>query len=385
MRLDVEIPMRESKIHSFLITYKSIQSLVPIILAIVLSSVISISVHTHNQFQSQRELFFAWGVINTIPGLLFSYVSDKGYRKEVLIWMQVAGLIGGVCLYLYGADIWVILALASTLNLVPIATAAIIDKLPHFSHSKLISVSYIAKYLPWVFYSLFKETSLPRIVFIASSMMAANILLTYFLFKKEPRPVHRSQAPKNSYFTIKIDRKVPFTLIAFLVAQIALYATWLHTEYKVQNLHWVDFSNYAAVIGFFGVLLYTRLPHISIITLLYTIGFGFFMASIAMCLSGVERCESSLLFGMVCFSLIDAMTFPFVADSVMSTFDAKYKATTLASLYFVANIAASGGESFLQIFRPLPIALMCSMATLLLLAAIIQKLAELNPRSLSKW
>lgn len=130
------------------------------------------------------------------------------------------------------------------------------------------------------------------------------------MFKSGPNPVHRHSSSKISYYTIKIDKKFPFTLCAFLLAQICLYATWLYTETSVESLRWNDFSNYAAVVGFFGVLLYTRLPHISIITLLYTIGFGFFMTSVAMRISGLHSCESSLLFGMISFSLVDAMTFP---------------------------------------------------------------------------
>ena len=105
------------------------------------------------------------------------------------------------------------------------------------------------------------------------------------------------------------------------------------------------------------------------------------MTSVAMCVSGLHSCESSLLFGMISFSLVDAMTFPFVADAVMSMFDKQYKATTLATLYFIANIAASAGGALIEIFKPLPMGLICSMALLLLFSSIIQKYAEVNSRT----
>lgn len=64
----------------------------------------------------------------------------------------------------------------------------------------------------------------------------------------------------------------------------------------------------------------------------------------------------------------------------MSMFDKQYKATTLATLYFIANIPASAGGAFIEIFKPLPIGLICSMALLLLFSSIIQKYAEVNSR-----
>ena len=73
---------------------------------------------------------------------------------------------------------------------------------------------------------------------------------------------------------LKSDSRIKFTLIAFICSEITFFMTWNYIEDTTGVIVWLDITTFATLIGILIAIFYNRLPHMSIITLFYSIGIG---------------------------------------------------------------------------------------------------------------
>lgn len=346
---------------------------VPSLIAISLLETVNIQVYLHGPISQGPLLLLAWLTLQMIPGFVFGYISDQYYRKMTLIISQALGLIGGIVLAIYGFEIWVLVLIALTFNPMPVARAAFLDNFPQHSTMKLISITLIAQYLPWAFYDYLAKFHYQTIVFGTLGVLALNIALTVVWFKDaydKKELMHKK--PTN------FPNKVPIllTLIAFTLAETTFYILWTFLEETPGFHSWQSIITYGTLIGISMAMMYNRLPHISIITLFYSIGTGFMLAVLARCIFSSLPCNETYVTAMSCFSIIGGLYLPFVTVAVIDMFGPKHKAMGSAMIEFSDTIASFVAPitSFL-IHEEVYVIVIISLI-LCTLAAIIQRLSE---------
>lgn len=347
----------------------------PPLLSILIYEIIHILLQT-SIFNNNSDLFPYWIILHAIPGLIFAYISDRNYRKTVLLWLQTLGVLGGGLLYLFGNKLWVILAISVTINMVPVARAALLELFPKSSSLKIIAITYLAMFFPWINYKYFETIPIEKISIFIILMFLITIFLTHYLFKEHHFSNTKNQESRPAFIAKHMNQRLILTFIAFILAESMLYSIWYYTESSGKYLNWSDLTNYASMFGFASILLYNRLPHLSIITLFYTICFGIFIVSIITCTAGANRCEVSLLSALSNFCVISGMILPFITEAIIKMFGKRNKAMASAMLYCAIMFSSSVGTSIFTWIKPSPIWIMYIIAFLILIAVILQKKAE---------
>lgn len=348
---------------------------IPPLLTILIYEIIHIVLQT-TIVNNNRYLFPYWIAIHAIPGLIFAYISDRNYRKIILLWIQALGLIGGSLLYLFGTKLWVILAISITINAVPVARAALLELFPKSAPLKVIAITYLAMFLPWINYKYIELIPIEKISMFIIAMLIITIFLTYYLFKEHHFSNAKQEQIGPSYIAKRINKQLILTFLSFILAESMLYSIWYYTEGSGKYLNWSDLTNYASLFGIASILLYNRLPHLSIITLFYTIAFGIFTVSIITCSAAANPCQNSLLSAIINFCVISGMILPFITEAIIKMLGKRNKAMASALLYFAIMLSSSIGTGILTWTKPSSVVTLYILMTLIFIAVILQKRAE---------
>ena len=250
----------------------------PCLFAIVLLELISIEILLHGPIAGDSWMFILWNGLQMIPALAFGYLSDRTNRKNILICSQLIGLAGGIVLYIFGATPWVLIFIAMTFNPVHVARAALLDVFPRFSTLKLVAITFLALNLPWMFFKEFSAINYNFLVLMTLVLLGINSLFTYWFFQDRQEFIHPKVHIKKS-IDLRTDKRILYTLFAFMCSETTFYLIWIYIEYSEGIAIWLDITTFATLIGILIAMLYNRLPHMSIITLFYSIGMGLMLVA----------------------------------------------------------------------------------------------------------
>jgi len=148
-------------------------------------------------------------------------------------------------------------------------------------------------------------------------------------------------------------------------------------EYTPIIRYWFTPTTFATVLGISIGMFYSRIPHISFITLCYFLGSGTMLVSIFIFLyfSSAHNAES-LVIPMGYFAIVGGLYLPFVADTVIKMVGSKRKAFGSALIEFCAVIA-TGIAWFISYFtKNLILSILIILFILFLSAALLQKRSE---------
>lgn len=317
--------------------YAIIKHAIPSLVAIALLEIVNVQVYIHGPISEGSLYILGWLCLQMIPGFVFGYISDRNFRKKALVISQFLGLVGGSILSVFGYENWVLVVIALTFNPLPVARAAFLDNFPQYSTLKLIAITFLAQHSPWVFFNFIAKFDYKVVVFWTLSILAINIILTIFFFTdnydKKPKK-HVSIFPKKF--------KIPLlqTLVAFTLAEATFYLLWAHLEVNPFLQTWQSYTTFGTVLGILIALLYNRLPHISIITLFYTIGAGILITVFVGCIFNLSKCNDYFVYAMSHYAVIGGIYLPFVTAAVIDMFGSRNKAFGSATIEFGDTIAS---------------------------------------------
>jgi MFS family permease len=358
--------------------WKVLSLAIPTLMAITLAELVNAEIYLHGPVKEGTSMFIGWNILQTIPAFLFGYISDRNYRKQALIASQALGVVGGSILYFFGAQLWVLILIALLFNPMSVARAALLDNFPHYSTLKLVAVTFIAQYFPWLFFNQIQKIMFGQLILFTLIMLLLNLILTVILFKDKRELIHPKIRIDYSIDFIKNDKRIVYTLLAFVLSEITFYLTWVYIEYSHDNAVWLDLTTSGTIIGILIVMLYNKLPHMSIVTLLYSVGFGTSLVAILTCALSVFNCEISLLSAMSHYSVIGGMYLPFVTDAVIKMFGNRNKAMGAAMIEFGDAIAVLIAPTLYVLFNPIPSTILWMILILYIIATTMQKMAEKN-------
>lgn len=356
--------------------YKIIAHSVPSLIAIAILELVNAEMYYYGPFAEKEHLFTFWNLLQLIPAFAFGYISDRNYRKTALVISQILGLIGGIALYIFGIQPWVLIFVALTFNPMPVARAALLDNFPHYSTLKLVAITFLAQNLPWAFFSKIGSFSLNSLILFTFALLFINIILTYFLFVDRKDLIHRKVEVPNHNLFDKNNRRIAYTLIAFTLSELTFFLVWVFIEHSDNYYVWLNLTTLGTLIGISCAMLYNRLPHLSIITLFYTIGFGVSAVAIFTCITNVFSCGISLLSAISHYCVVGGLYLPFVTEAVINMAGTRHKAIGAAMVESGDTIALVIAPFILVALGKYPLGILFLTVTLYFCAAILQKRAE---------
>ena len=357
--------------------YKNIASLaIPSLIAICIVEIVNIQVYLSGPVaDGGTSMLFLWITLQMIPGFLFGYISDQQFRKASLIICQLLGLVGGLILYIFGFEFWVIVLIALSFNPIPVARAALLDHFPQHSTVKLVAITFLAQYFPWIFYAKIAALGYKTVIFWVLGILAANIILTVFLFKKDSEKKEVLDI-RHKMQLFRKNSPLICTIFAFTLAEAAFYLLWAYLEYNPQGQTWFSTSNLATVIGISIAMLYTRLPHISIITLFYSIGAAATLMALVHSFSSPSLSEANLLTSMTFYCIIGGLYLPFVTDGVIKMLGNRRRAIGSAIIELGDTVAVFFAPLLNLLFQQSPLNISLAIFAFFAIATILQKSAE---------
>lgn len=365
--------------------YRSIAThAIPTLLAIMLAEIVTIEVIHYGPFARGEGMLLLWETLQTISAFIFGYISDQYFRKKTLVVIQVFGVIGGIILSLFGFEVWVVIIIGLTFTPLPVARAALLDNYPHHSALKLVAITFIAQFLPWGFYEYL--TSFPYKIVLQWTLigLSINSILTYFFFKDNYDLRSHPGEPHVSIDLFKKKKAITATLIAFILSEITFFLLQRYIEANHDNQSWLAIMTFGTMVGVIISMFYTRLPHLSIITLFYSIGAAITFVSFTLCFLANISCKSELLQSMSAYMIIGGLYMPFVTDAVITMTGAKRKAFGAALIESGQSIAALLGSTLYIILGQHSLIILGIISVLYTLATISQRYAERESIGIAK-
>jgi MFS family permease len=348
---------------------------VPSLIAISIVEVVNVEVYLVGPVSKSALMLFVWIILQMVPGFLFGYISDCNFRKASLIICQLLGLVGGLILSLFGFEIWVLILIALTFNPLPVARAALLDHFPQHSPVKLVAITFLAQYIPWAFFDFFMVIPYKIVIFCTLGLLGINTILTIFLFKDDVSKLHKEENT-NKINILKRNSNLIFTLGAFILAETTFYLLWAYLEFNPQGPSWLSMTTFATLIGIIIAMLYHRLPHLSIITLFYSIGGAITIIALTHCILNKALCEYSLLTSMQYYGIIGGLYLPFVTDAVIKIVGPRRRALGSAMIEFGDTISSFSAPILNIIFKQSSISILITIVCFYVLASCLQKFAE---------
>ncbi|MBX9744388.1 MAG: hypothetical protein K2X08_04160 [Chlamydiales bacterium] len=348
---------------------------IPSLLAICIVELVNVEVYLFGPVSQNATMLFIWIALQLIPGFVFGYISDCNFRKATLIVCQLLGLIGGLTLLVFGFETWVLILIALTFNPLPVARAALLDHFPQHSTVKLVAITFLAQYLPWTFFGPIANYPHRLMIFIILGLLGLNTLLTAFLFKGDTEKL-KKKPEANKIKVVFKNKTFIYSLTAFVFAEATFYLFWAFLEYNPDGHAWITITNYSTVLGIGIAMLYTRLPHISIITLLYSIGAGIAIIALAHCSFVPSFCGTGLINAMSTYAIIGGLYLPFVTDGVIRMVGTRHRAFGSATIEFGDTIASFVAPLLNIFFIGSSHIILITTVILYIFAALLQRKAE---------
>lgn len=343
---------------------------IPSLVAIFAVEVLNVLMYAFGPVSNNLVMLIVWLVIQSISGFVFGYISDQRIRKLILVISQILGVIGGLILYIFHLEIWVMIFIGLLFNPLPVARAAMLDNFSKVPSLRIIGVTFIAQYMPWFLFKYIVQIQFQQTILWILIILSVNIFLTIFLFRDNYDKVHNEE--KKSFR----ESKLFYVLAAFILAEMAFYLEWDFLEYRPLIRFTLTTSTFATILGIIIAMLYSRLPHFSIITLCYFLAAAVMFTALFHCSYSNYTWTDIQVSGMTNLTAIGGLYLPFVADAIINILGAKHRAFSSALIEFCGVIASFGAAMINLIFKMNSIVMIALLASFFLIAAILQKKAE---------
>jgi hypothetical protein len=309
---------------------------IPSLSAIIAVEMMNVLMYQFSPIKNSNYCLIGWLLLQSIAGFIFATFSDKHYRKLVLVISQIFGVIVGIILYMFHLEIWIIVLIALFFNPLPVARAALLDNFPNVSSLRILGITYFAQYLPWFFFEYIIKYNYKNTTLFILTILSVNIFFTLLFFKDSYD--QRQKSNKKSIF-IPI---LVLVLLAYIFAETSFYIEWDFLEYQPTYKHWFTPATLGTLLGICVAMMYSKLPHISSITLSYFLGVATIAMTIFLCFSSQDSSKTILVKSMSQYSIIGGLYLPFVADVVIKIVGSKRRALGSALIEFCAVFATTG-------------------------------------------
>lgn len=239
----------------------------------------------------------------------------------------------------------------------------------HLTEARLIGISWIAQYLPWVLFPILTLPSKDEYIVLLIVLVS---LSTFFMFTVFSDPIDRKIEAHHAPFR-KIFIKSPFTLTALLFAQLAFWIPFESIEFMRHSKVLFFLVGFGATFGTVLSLWYRKTPHTSVVTFAYGWGFMLSVSTLIYLFTTGESIPLGLQ--MILISSLGGFYLPFVFDIVIRKTVAEQRGTMFACAEVVQSISSIFGMTIATFFGNMPL-LLLSIISIFFIVAILLQLKE---------
>ena len=356
--------------------FSFILHMLPGSISIIQVESLNVFMFTHSPIKSSNLYLLLWVLFQSGVGVIYAKISDKKHRKTVLVTVQIAGVF--VCASLWSAgDSWLIpLILVGAFNPLPVAKATLLDNFPQYSPLRIIALTYLFQYFPWSMFNYINSVNVSLFINFQIGILLVNSVLTYFFVKDNYSIGHRlSQHP-----SLKGKPKAIGVLVAFMFAEMSFFLIWAVLEHNTKLGIWFAPTTIGTLLGISFVMAYSKITHISIITLSYLGCFGAMILAVYLFYAMGSNGSISAISMIASSSLFGGLFLPFVTDAIILHYGGKRKAFAASIVELFDSIAQGVGTSIpllavaigLEKLASIPIVFFV-MALFFLISFLIQK------------
>lgn len=349
-------------------------SCLPLLTAIVIFEFLKVQITNQKVFNSDFLLQIVL-LVQLIPCFLFAYMADKHYRLKALLSCHLLGLFCGIVFYSLGMEKTALVLLVITFTPLSVARAAILDNFSHRSYLKLLGITFLAQQIPWMSFGIIVSFPQEHLTIFSFSLIALNTLLIALFFKDKKAESHlhnitvRKALQKNKEIFL-------YTAMAFILVSLTMRMGWLYMEVYHTATQGIILLDVALMVGTLTAICYRKLPHMSVLTFCYSIGFGIGFVAICGYYLDPSKIQSNI-FNFISFgSVVEGMAFPLALDALISMFGSKNKAIGSAITEMGTAIASFLSVIVLMIAASYPTWNIYAMTFGFLGAALLQMRAE---------
>lgn len=330
---------------------------------------------------------FAW---------LLGKLSDKWNKKNVLLLIHSLALIFLLFLFYNHEHLSKYLFLAGLAGMIfvpsPAARSYIIDhyhanvliyKSLYITETRLISISWLAQYLPWALVFVFNFFSKSQYVLFIIIMLILNVFMLLFFIKKENVKV---KSDNNTSILIHFNKSKNI-LLAFLFAQTVFFVLFSKIEFIPQNNGLFFLVGIGAIIGTILGLFYQKTPHLSTITYTYGICFGLSLLGVLFLwvfdINSAIVIDAFVKIQIIYLGGIGGFYLPFIYDIVIQRGGANHRGRMLACLEIVQLVASLFGILLTSILQN-KLTFLFFLISILFVFSIILQIKEENELNKSR-
>lgn len=326
--------------------------------------------------------FFVYTLFNATSLWFLGKLSDIWSRKKILLLIHFAAVVPLILFCFLKNDLkrplLFILITGIIFSPGPAARAILIDNFKstiikttnnfysklHLTETRLIGISWMVQYLPWIFAPIFILLSeYQRLLLIIALMLLSIPLLLYQLsdaLEKSVLSHHRS--------FIKIFNKAPFILSGLLFVQVVFFTTLDKVDFLKNSPNLFSLIGIGALLGTIFSLFFRKPSHLSIV--MYSYAFGMMLSFtnfLYYSFFSSERVYTGL--SLIHLAAVGGFYLPFVYDIIISKSNAQHRGTLFACAEVVQSLAAVLGAIVMTLVGSDPI-LLFAMTTLLFTIAL---------------
>lgn len=363
-------------------------TLVPALFAIFLGDSLLVFIYKNLGKDSISIELFIYTTAEGVFAWILGKLVDIWSRKGVLI---IIHILTSICLFfLYlnenALENYYYLALIASVIFIPspAARSYIIDqyrsnifnyKYLQLTTTRLIGISWIFQYLPWVFFIFLSYLSKKTYIALMIVGLLLNLTFIFFLFKDK----HRESTVNLDESELIQFSELKNILLAFLFGQSVFFIAFSKSAFILKNSELFTLIGIGTMLGTIFSLFYRKIPHLSVITNSYGIGFLISLTGILVLAftPSYESISSFVIPQIVHIGTIGGFYLPFVYDVVISRGRSRHRGRMLAYLEITQLIASLIGISFVSFFDG-DVILLFSITSLFFLISIFFQLIEEN-------
>lgn len=328
--------------------------------------------------------FFAYVILEAISLWFSGKLSDVWSRRKVLLLIHCSTLVTLILSYFLRNNLKrpVLLLLASGIlfNPGPAARAILIDNFKStiiktansfysklsLTETRLIGVSWIVQYLPWIFAPIFVLLSKYQRLFLIIGLLLFSIPLLYYQLSDL---LENSVLSKHRSF-MKSFNKSPFILSGFLFAQLVFFTTFDKIDFLKNSSSLFSLIGIGALLGTVFSLFFRKTPHLSVVTYSYAFGMMLsFTNFLYYYFSTNEFINTGL--SLIHLAAVGGFYLPFVFDIIISKSNAQNRGTLFACVEVVQSLAAVLGVIAMTLIGDNPVFLFATTTILFTIALFI--------------
>jgi MFS family permease len=328
--------------------------------------------------------FFAYIMLEATSLWFSGKLSDIWSRRKVLLLIHSSTLVTLILSYFFRNDLkrpfLLLLASGILFNPGPAARAILIDNFKstiiktsnnfysklHLTETRLIGISWIVQYLPWIFGPFFILLSEYQRLFLIIGLLLFSIPLLYYQLSDS---LENSVLSKHRSF-IKNFNKAPLILSGLLFAQLVFFTTFDKVDFLKNSSNLFSLIGIGALLGTIFSLFFRKTPHLSVVTYSYAFGMMLsFTNFLYYYFPTNEFLDTGL--SLIHLAAVGGFYLPFVFDIIISKSNAQHRGTLFACAEVVQSLAAVLGVIAMTLIGDNPIFLFATTTILFIIALSI--------------